>query len=45
MSPPRDYVIGKEPNQIREKEREREWDESSAVKEEEFGCRFIVELL
>jgi hypothetical protein len=41
MDPPQDYKSGKEPNQIRTRERvterEREWSEPMAVKEEGFG--------
>jgi hypothetical protein len=40
MDPPQDYISGTEPNQIRIDSRE--WGESSAVKEEGFGRRFIV---
>jgi hypothetical protein len=37
MGPPRDYINSAVVNQKSVIEREREWSESSAVKEEEFG--------
>jgi hypothetical protein len=42
MGPPRDYVSSPVVNQKPVIEREREWRESSAAKEERFGWRFIM---
>jgi hypothetical protein len=42
MGPPRDYINSPVVNQKSVIERKREWSESSAVKEEGFGLRFIT---